>query len=454
MRREFKPINGSACTIMWRELEERWLLAPKIIFFAVGLAFYAVYLYRAKYVTDVLQMTDEQYGDLSGIMAIMGTFGGTLWAGLADRLKRYKLLLAVLCILLALSFETARWVVEPLVGTEKYALKVTSANVVLAFNAFFLGGLFPLSDYAALKILTTHGGENVCRDLYSRQVLFGTLGYGFVSWVGGKLIKFFTISVLYHLQTICSVLAAVAVMIFAPRDTPGSAAETCFSLKDRKEDSKEKEFNTKELSLLKLLSQGNFLFMLCVVFLIGSARSVMTTFLGKYWEQAMHLNTEETSLAANAGIVLEIVIFIMGPFLLRILGVHWMLLLAQLAMVLRAWAYVFLPTNAKHELVYAVELLKGLAFGFTQISGTKVVCDNAPPGLLTTAQGLYTTFYAGLPLIFTSFAGGRCYQHFGPATLFLFTAGAASAALVLCLLKYIWDGNIVLVNKKTHSRSV
>jgi len=335
-------------------------------------------------------------------------------------------------------------------GTKNHALKVIGANVVLAFNALFLSGLFPLTDYAALKILTAREDGTVCRDLYSRQVLFGTLGYGFISWVGGRLIKTFNIGVLYYLQSACSVLAVIVVVILAPQDTPGSVSE---ALKNRKEDSKGEESAPKEWPLLKLLSQGNFVFMLLVVFLIGSARSVMTTFLGKYWEQSMLLDTEEAALAANAGIVFEVAVFIMGPFLLQLLGVQWMLLLAQSAMVLRAWAYVFLPVNAGPELVYAVELLKGLAFGFTQISGTKVVCDNAPPGLLTTAQGLYTTFYASLPLVFTSFAGGWCYECFGPATLFLFTAGAASIALILCTLKYIGDGSIGH-NQKTHSIAV
>jgi hypothetical protein len=193
--------------------------------------------------------------------------------------------------------------------------------------------------------------------------------------------------------------------------------------------------------ILRLLTDANFLFMLIVVFMIGSARAVMTNFLAKFWNEQLHLSDTQVGRSAISGVIVEMVIFAAGPWCLCTFGVFWMLLLAQLAMVGRAWAYVMLPNDAGVHWIYLIEMLKGFGFGFTQTSGTKVAGEAAPPGLEATALALYGAVYGQLPAVITALAGGRIYAK-GPDLLMLGTAIIASIGLVLCTLKCFIDGSL------------
>lgn len=428
------------------------LLAPKLLYLAVSLVYYTVYLYRPNFMTDVLRLGARQYGDICALMALVSCFAGTLWGSIGDALGRHRLVLLVLCGGVVISFEGALWV--RLVEGESLRFYLSCA--VLACYSFFASGLFPLTDYLVLKMLSRSfaGSASNGKNLYSHQVLFGTIGYGLVSLIVGYSIEWYTASVLFYLLPLAAVLALLAILSLAPPDDdpkplmrkwwegsrPNGRVQTSAS---------EASLNAppigwKQHPIMRLFTNASFMFMLLVVFLTGSARAVMTTFISKYWGEYMHLDTTQVAYAANFGIFLEVLIFSLGPMFLRLFGVYWMLLLAQVAMVVRAWAYVMLPSDSRALLIYLIELLKGVGFGLTQISGTKVASEEAPEELQATAQALYTTFYNFLPLVATSWAGGRCYEAWGPTALFWVTASAVTMAFILCTVKYLFDGSISL----------
>lgn len=429
------------------------LLAPKLLYLAVSLVYYTVYLYRPNFMKSVLRLGDRQYGDICALMALVGCFAGTLWGSIGDTLGRHRLVLLVLCGGVVISFEGALWV--RLVEGESLRFYLSCA--VLACYSFFASGLFPLTDYLVLKMLSrsSTGSASKGKDLYSRQVLFGTIGYGLVCLIVGYSIEWYTATALFYLLPMAAFLALLAILTLAPPDDDpkplmrkwwrrageddliqGRASETTQSGGLR--------VGWRQHPATRLLTNASFMFMLLVVFLTGSARAVMTTFISKYWGEYMQLGATQVAIAANFGILLELLIFGLGPIFLRLFGVYWMLLLAQVAMVVRAWAYVLLPSSSPAIYVYLIELLKGVGFGLTQISGTKVASEEAPEELQATAQALYTTFYSILPLVATSWAGGRCYEAWGPATLFWVTASVVTMALMLCTIKYLFDGSISL----------
>lgn len=194
---------------------------------------------------------------------------------------------------------------------------------------------------------------------------------------------------------------------------------------------------------MKLLRNPNYLFLLVFVFLAGSARAVMTSFVAMYWNEDMDLDTSKVAIAANFGILMEIIIFFMSPFLLRFFGIYWMLIFSQISMALRCWFYAYLPASPDMVYyVYAIELLKGTAFGFAQIAGVKICVEVAPPGLEATAQAVYTSFYSQLPAVLSAAIGGRLYQWYGAKILFFITAIISTAALVLFFVKYTVDGRL------------
>ena len=461
----------------FRRLDDKLLLAPKIIYFVVSTAFYALYLFRFDFINTYLGLGDDRYGDISAIMALVSFSFMTVWGTFADMLGRHRLVLAVLCTALTGAFELNILVANVASDSARFDL----AAVTLALFSFFACGIPPLADYLTLRMLSNRPGFS--RDLYGKQRLWGTISYGLTTLVVGWLSDMYSIRVLFYVFPISSAACVLTLMALAPADDPkplsaifrrsqpsdedGEAAANDQHKGDKPTTEQVEPTEAKNKSaadststlipdqsaepakkktrspFLQLLLNPSYMFMLVVVFMTGSARAVMTTFLSKYWKEQMHLSSRQSGLAANFGIVLEITIFYFGPQFLRIFGTYWLLIFAQLAMVVRCWAYVLLPADPSSVwLVFLVELLKGVAFGCTQLAGVKLASDAAPKELEATAQALYTAVYSQLPTVLTSFAGSRVYKSHSPKMLFQITSVVMTAGMVLFVLKYLVDGSI------------
>jgi predicted MFS family arabinose efflux permease len=439
-----------------KSLEDRFLLSPKLIYFVVCAAFYALHVFRAKFIKQYLGFGDDEYGDLCAVMALVSFSFMTMWGTLADALGRHRMVLVVLCLALAGSFELFLFVTQVNNMTVRFYLSA----VVLGLYSFFSSGMLPITDFLTLRKLSNRPGFS--RDLYGRQRLWGTISYGLMTCLVGFVVQTFSLRALFYLIPTSSVLCAICVLGLAPADEPKPIKEF-FSKKPKLPEPKLPEPETtesgmeeskliiegktedpkKQRPIFQLLKNPNYLFMLIVVFMTGTARAIMTTFLSKYLEEGMKLLPTQVATAANFGIFLEVGIFFFGPACLRIFGIYWLLVFGQTAMVVRCWAYVVLPANPSNFwLVYLTELLKGVAFGFTQLAGVKLASDSAPKGLEATAQALYTSVYSQLPTVLSAVVGGRCYKRFGPNLLFYVTSIVSTVALGLFVLKYILDGSI------------
>lgn len=436
---------------VFKRLDESLLLSPKIMYFITSATYYTLYLFRPKFITGYLGLNHQQYGDISGVMGLVGFIGMTVWSSLADSLGRPRLVLACLCLATLLTFTLFSLVVE----VESQEVRFYLSIILFGLYGGMISGLFPLVDHLTLKILTDTPGLN--SDLYSRQCLFGTISYGATSLLVGWSIKKFGLSTLFYLIPITSLSCIMT--LYGLRLGKSMEEQSTFvkskstsmeGLNNFASDKDECSIQTcnnnngdDENPMMNLLNNYNFIFILSLVFIIGCTRAVMTTFLGKYWLDEMKLDDGQVGIAANFGIIMEIIIFYVGPKCIHSFGVYWMLLMAQLAIVIRTWAYVIIPSEQGYFwIVYLVELLKGVSFGFTQISGTKLAANAAPLGLEATAQALYSAFYSQLPIVITAFIGGRFYQVYGPSLLFIITALIASIALFISIGRYFWDGKL------------
>lgn len=433
------------------QVQKRLLLPPKLIYVTMSMTFYAFYLFRASFITEYLGFNERHMGDITAIMALITFVAMTLWGTFADATGRHRLVLAASAVGMAGAFMLflVRWTSS----TANFG----SAIAVASLYSFFQSGMQPLTDYQALKLLGQRSEFN--KDLYGRQRLWGTIAYGATSYFVSLLIKKDGLTVLFYCVPITAGIFVVVLFAFAMPDAPKSLAAVFrreqAPTREGGEKAAEKpgegcvekaaETASRKGRFKQLLKNPHYLFLLLVVFLTGSARAVMTNFLAHYLGKDMGLRREQLGIMANFGILFEVVIFFFGPWFIRTIGIYWMLILSQLAMVVRCWAYVFLPADpSKVYYVYAIELLKGVAFGFTQSAGVKLANDVSPKGLEATAQALYTSMYSQLPAVLTAFVGGRVYHKFGPYTLFLAVAIISSVALVLFLTKYAADGSIRL----------
>lgn len=444
--------------------------------------FYSFHLFRPKFFRH-LGFNRSEIGEIMAIMALVSFISMAFWGTVADRLKRHRLILAVSAIGMAGSFML-------------YLIKFSSRFYIWilfvgALYGFFQSGIQPLTDYQALKLLSHYSTENNPKDLYGRQRLWGTASYGLTSYAIGELLQHYTTDVLFYCLPASAIFFVIVLYLFAipdrgkmhshsnieiigkeekeyqekkhnhfenaekieipivspivPKLSPSSigTANTAIITRTSQSETRVETGENGKKGFISLFSNPHYLFLLLVVFLIGSARAVMTTFLSLYLENDMKLSPSQIGIMANCGIAFEIVIFFFGPYFIRIIGVYWMLIVSQMAMVIRGWAYVFIPTNSNSVwYVYATELLKGVSFGFAQSAGVKLANDVSPPGMEATAQAVYTSMYSQLPLVITSFSGGRMSEYFGSHVLFLATAITSSAALVLFIVKYSLDGSV------------
>ncbi len=420
----------------------------------MSFAFYTFYLMRANFSTRYIGLTKSQFGDISALMAAVGFLAMTPWGKIADATGRHRFVTAFCTFMMASSFML--FVIKPSSDLAKFIYTA----VVMSLYSLFSAGLQPLTDYHALKMLQDR--EGIDRDCYGRQRVWGTIAYGVISLLMGKLIKAYGPVALFYVVPSAATLFIVTIYLVTAPDNPKplrslwsrtpqvTIVEQANTSKDdllHKKPEEEPVPNSHRPSrvsdISQLLKNPNYLFLLLFVFLSGSARSVMTSFAAMYWNEDMKLDTDAVGIAANFGILMEIMLFFIAPFLLHFFGIYWMLIFSQLSMALRCWFYVLLPSSPdKVYFVYAIELLKGTAFGFGQIAGVKICVDVAPPGLEATAQAIYTSFYSQLPSVLAAAIGGRLYQWYGAKTLFLVTAIISTAALGLFFFKYTFEGKL------------
>ncbi|KGG51858.1 hypothetical protein DI09_25p180 [Mitosporidium daphniae] len=323
-----------------------------------------------------------------------------------------------------------------------------TSMIIVGVYILFATAMPPLIDRLVLEDLTAKGYS---KDLYSRQRLFCTIAYGIVTFGVGYFIKLYG----YHVMFISlAIFAAVFVgytLLFTRADPKsehiestqnsagGSSPATASDATGTKEDI-EALSATKESkpSIWTLLSDFNYIFFLVIILINGFARFFLSFFLNLYFTENVKMNPVQSSIAAIMGLLFEIAIFFKAKDLLSSLGIHWMLILGQLAMTVRLWIYYVIPPRVEFLYVFlCVELLKGINFGFIQPSAVKLSSQYAPPGLMGTCQGIYNGVFTGLG----GFTAGMFAKLFMTptnfASLLLVVASISTVGLVLFIVKYL-----------------
>lgn len=434
----------------WDHLNLQYLISTKVLYFTLNLEMYAFYLYRAIFIKQFLGVSTENYGIIASVMACVSFPSMTIWGTLADALGRPKLLLTILALCTAATFDLLYFRFEA--GTFKQFAYVLG---VLIVYSIFCAGLQPLLDTIALKILTANPAFS--KELYGRQRLWGTLAYAIVNLTSAFLMDAIGMEVLFLIVPATALIFAITLLFSAPKDTPRSVRAMLRERASKKKEATEARVVSTTESLLEggsgrqrhpvlvLITNPSYLFFLLAVFMTGLARTTMTNFLALYLDQGMKLNKKKIAVAATFGIFLEVIIFFFGIDVSAWLGNYWMLVLAQAATALRSWLYFLMPDDKKwYPAVLAVELLKGVAIGFTHLAGVKTAAAAAPPQLQATSQSIYSSIYAQLPAVIAAFVGALLYKRMGPHALFLIVAIISTVSMAAFLAKYVFDGSIKL----------
>jgi predicted MFS family arabinose efflux permease len=448
-----KWVNGQRLKKLYGE----WLIGPKLLNFFTFLLQYSFYAFRSTFLKEYLGFGSHAIGWTFSLMAGSSFLGISVWSRLADRTGRPK------SIYLAIIVASWGLFMSLLLKPD---FRITLG--ILSLYSFCAFALTPILSRTVLHMLAT-SGLKASKSAYGRQVIFGSFAYVFVNLVLGQVIhRDGQASTFWILSIAAASLFAVVwecfptdhltssrkVLVGSPA-TEGQKAidgspdtdshrEASLSATAAKPESFSAVVSLPERRASKRqwvhLFKGNprFVMFLGVIFLTGCARTIMSAFLPLYYKD-IQLSSVEQSLLLVSGVTFEMAGFFWGPRILG-LGPYWMLVLAQMIMVLRAWAYVVMaPQRDSFWLLFVIELLKGAAFGLTHLAGVKIACDSAPPGLETTAQGFYEGFYAQLPSVFSAPLGGWAIDTYGFPMLFLATAVGISISCTTVIVTFAYS---------------
>ncbi|PJF18523.1 Major facilitator superfamily domain-containing protein [Paramicrosporidium saccamoebae] len=438
----------------------RWLVLPKLIYLTLNCAIYATHNYTAMYFYRMWGIEVYQFGAVSSLSAVQFV-GALFWAHLADRTGRHKSILLACTVLYGFFFCLLE--LKPFENHNTVLYKIIYSALMYGISCFFVSGLFPLVDTQVFSILAKD--PNFTKDTFGKQRLWGTLGHGLVTLAVGVSIYYLQ----YRGMFIVLVLSCSAFVFFISVGIPsdikiirgagkhghhGPSQQATQESMPQPSDIEEGEARgcTERLSstpAVRVLLDPHFFFLAVVILCAGYVRSVMSNFLGFYMQQEMHQNEIMVAAAIMFRMASEMAIFFYNKQLLRTIGLHWMLIIAQVAGLLRVLAYSVLPpTGNWFYLSFAIELLKGTSTGCLISSGVRMANDIAPKGCANTAQAYISGIYSGLSLAIGGALGGWIIyllpQH-SVAGMFRVTFYMGSVALILCVLKYTLVDRALLV---------
>jgi hypothetical protein len=170
-------------------------------------------------------------------------------------------------------------------------------------------------------------------------------------------------------------------------------------------------------------------------FLLATGLSVVENLVFLFFEFLGGSNTI-CGITVALTVLFEIPIFQIAPLLLRTYGVGWLLLLANVAFVVRIIGYTLIPQGATWWL-FLLEPLHGLTYAGSQSAAVEYVHQTLPsPGLEASGQGI-VNLIRGSGSVLGLLWGGVLQDQFGPRVMYrvfatIITLGMTFFATVRC----------------------
>ncbi len=322
--------------------------------------------------------TGAQIGLLSGIPSLIILFSSPLWTWLADATRRHRLLMSV-----ALLCGATLVFVFPLLHT--FGLLLWASALLY----LFLGPVEPFADSATMFMLADR------KDLYGRIRVGGTIGFGLSSPIAGLLVQ------RYGLRAGFWACAALFLLAFlASRRLVYGQSQADLPARGRAR---------------SLLANPRWVLFMIVAFAAGAGLTAINSYLFSYMKE-LGASESTMGISLTVGTISEIPILFFANRLLRRLRPYGLLLLSLAATGLRMLLYAACGTPGW---VLIIQLLNGLTFPATWVAGVSYADENAPPGMSTTAQGLFGAAVFGVGSTVGGFVCGPLLESIGGRGLYL-----------------------------------
>lgn len=366
-----------------------WFPAYYFIYFA-GLAslspFLALY-YKSR------GLTGTEIGILSAIAPLVGLVAAPLWAGLADATRRHKAIftfatISVIIISLVIyNTTTLLWLIPIMIGF-----------------SFFGAPIMPLIDSNTMILLEGR------RDQYGRIRLWGAVGWAIFAPITGWLIQQSGIQWSFYAY---AGMLALTLLIAIPIPMGHSQSVVPFWS-----------------GLRSLLANPRWLFFLGVIFMVGISAASVSTYLFLYMKN-LGAGETEIGFALSISTISEIVMYILAERILRRFKWRGLIMIALPLYILRLLLY---SVTDSPTIILVIQLLHGFTVPAIWAAGISFVAETAPPGLSTTAQGIFAGVLNGLGSATGAYLGGAIFQNFGPIIMFRTFAIILSVSFLLLWL--------------------
>ena len=130
--------------------------------------------------------------------------------------------------------------------------------------------------------------------------------------------------------------------------------------------------------------------------------------------------------ALTLGTISEVPVLFFGNKLLKKFKAYHLLMLSLVMTGLRLILFAVAGTT---RMVLIIQVISGLTFATFWIAGVSFAEENAPPGMHTTAQGLFSAMVMGIGTAVGGFIGGILLESIGGRDLYL-TIGVAVLVIV------------------------
>jgi len=324
-----------------------------------------------------LGFSGAQIGLLTGLPPLITLAGAPFLTRLADASQSHKLIMSVGII-------GAIIVVLVLPVLQSF---IVVFLLVIVFN-IFMSPLSPLADSAIMSML----GEE--RSMYGRIRLGGTIGWGLFAPIAGSMIDTYGLKIGFWAFAAIMLINLFVSQKFTFGKPDGDGSDNG--------------------GIRVLLTNRNWIFFLLTAFLGGLGSMSAAAYLFPYMAE---LGASETmmGIAITISTLTELPVFFFGHHLVKRFTPRGLLLLALVMLGVRSLIYSSVTTPS---LVFLVQAFGGTLFPAMWLAGVSYADQNAPPGLKSTAQGLFGAMTFGFGSAIGGLLGGPMLENLGGRGMF------------------------------------
>jgi PPP family 3-phenylpropionic acid transporter len=340
-----------------------------------------------------LGFTGTQIGLLTGIVPLLTLFSAPLWTGIADATHQHRLLMSLAILL---------WMITALVFPFLNAFVPVLLIAVLLY--MFVAPIPPFADSATMSMLADE------KEMYSRIRLGGTIGYGVAAPIAGLLIQNHGLRFAFWGSAFVLLLGFIVSQRFVYGQLEAD--------------------NPARGRVRTLLTNPRWLLFLVVAFAGGAGFAAFNNYLFPYMKE-LGASESMMGLALTIGTISEIPTLFFGNRLIKRLKSYGLLMLSMVVIGLRMLLFA---ASATPSLVLFIQLLNGLTFPAMWVAGVSYADENAPAGMRTTAQGLFSAMVSGFGMAVGGFAGGPLLESIGGRGLYSVFGVAVLAIVAIVVL--------------------